>query len=158
MKTDEEMTKEWYDLLFQYPQFKDITTEDKKTLTDYLDSIAVVAMDEKEKIFKRLEEIIWDLVWPSDDIIQVFLLTGVLQETAMAIWTMNDKKLPDPSWLIDNYLDHWIKDPKNMCEPMFPNGSDNNKNFHEAMGGAQFRIINRYANHVINKMKEKEKL
>lgn len=150
MKTDTEITNEWYEMLFSFPQLKDITDDEKNELTVYFNDVHFYAYELKDHILKRLEEIIWDLVWGLDEI-QVDLLVGVLQEASVAIWILNDKKLPDQKWLINNYLDYWIENPKRMLEPL--NTSDTNGNFHAAIGNAGMRCINKYALHVIEGMK-----
>lgn len=151
MKTNEEIKKEWYDMLFGFPQLKDISDVEKQTLTKYFDDIDTKAHELKLHIFEKLRKIIWDLVWPYDDIIQVYLLVSNLQEVAAAIWILNEKKLPNVEWFIDCYLDYWTEDPKRMCEPLFTDGSQG-KNFHEAIGVSAHRSINRFALHTISKM------
>jgi hypothetical protein len=151
MKSNEEIRKEWYDLLFEYPQLKSMSDVEKEELIRYFDKIDVTAHRVKQHIFDKLETIICDLVWPHDDIMQVYLLTGILQETAVAIWILNEKKLPNIEWLIDTYLDYWTEDPKRMCEPLFTDGSQG-KNFHEAIGYAGNRTVNKIALHVISEM------
>jgi hypothetical protein len=153
MKTNEEVTKEWYDMIFSYSQLKDITTDEKQTLITYFDGIDTIANGlYKQHIFDRLEKIIWELVWGLDNM-TIWCVVNTLQEAAAAIWILNDKKLPYQEWLIDNYLDYWIENPKRMCEPLFTDGSDG-KNLHEATGNAGFRFINKYAIYAVDKMKE----
>ena len=153
MKTNEEIRKESYDMLFSFPQMKDTTDVEKQTLIKYFDEIDATAHNNQLHIYDKLHKIIWDLVWPYDYIIQVYLLTSTLQEVAVAIWILNEKKLPNIEWLIDTYLDYWTEDPKRMCEPLFTDGSQG-KNFHEAIGYAGNRTINKIALHVIDKMNE----
>lgn len=143
-KSIEEIKREWYDMLFQYPQVKDATDVEKQAIISYWDELDAKANELKLHIFERLETIIWHLVWPHDDMIQVWLLTQTLQEVAIALWVLNDKRLPDTAWLIDNYLDYWTGDPERMCTPLFTDGSQG-KNFHEAIGNASFRFCNKYA-------------
>jgi hypothetical protein len=150
MKTGKEIKNEWYEMLFSFPQLKDITDDEKNTLTAYFNDINYFAWELKDHILKRLEKIIWELVWGLDEI-QVDFLINVLQETSVAIWILNDKKLPDQKWLINNYLDYWIENPNRMCEPL--NTTDTNGNFHEAIGNAGQRFINKYALWAIDKMK-----
>jgi len=151
MKSNEETKKEWYDMLFEYPQLKSMSDVEKQELIRYFDEIDVTAHGVKQHIFDKLETIIWHLVWPHDDMFQVWLLVSTLQETAGAIWILNDKKLPNVEWLINNYLDYWTEDPKRMCTPLFTDGSQG-KNFHEAIGYAGNRVINKFALWVIERM------
>lgn len=151
MKTIEELRKEWYDMLFSFPQLKGITETEKDTLIKYFDEIDSTAHRNQLHIYEKLHKIMWDLVWPYDDIIQVWNLVSVLQEVAAAIWILNDKKLPDIEWFIDCYLDYWTSDPKRMCEPLFTDGSQG-KNFHEAIGNSTHRFVNKFALHVIKEM------
>lgn len=152
-KTIEEIKKEWYDMLFEFPQLKGISDVEKQTLTKYFDEIDFTANNNQLHIYEKLHKIIWDLVWPYDDIIQVYLLVQTLQEVAVAIWILNEKKLPNVEWLMDTYLDYWTEDPKRLCEPLFTDGSQG-KNFHEAIGYAGNRTINKIALHVISQMKQ----
>ena len=84
-KTNDELKKEWYDMLFEYPQLKNISDYEKQTLVKYFDEIDLTAHQNQLHIYEELRKIIWDLVWPHDDIIQVLLLTQTLQEVAVAI-------------------------------------------------------------------------
>jgi len=151
METTTEIKKEWYDMLFEYPQLKNISDAEKQELIKYFNDIDYTAHELKLHIFEKLRKIIWDLVWPCDDIIQVYLLVQTLQEVSAAIWILNDKKLPNIEWLINNYLDYWTEDPKRLCIPLFTDGSQG-KNFHEAIGNANFRFVNKYALYVIEQM------
>ncbi len=152
-KTKEELRKEWYDLLFEFPQLKGINDVEKQTLIKYFDEIDDTAHNNQLHIYDKLSKVVWELVWPHDDIMQVYILVGILQEVAIAIWILNEKKLPNVEWLIDCYLDYWTEDPKRMCAPLFTDGSQG-KNFHEAIGGCSNRILNRFALWAIDKMNE----
>lgn len=154
MKTNEEIRTEWYDILFSYPQLKNISEEDKQTLTDYFDKIDSKAHEIKQQIFDLLETKVFtlDLVWPPDDMIQIWIMIHNVQEAAVAIWIINDKKLPEPEWLINRYYDYWIEKPERMCEPLTTDGSDG-KNLHEAMGNVGNRLMNKFANWIVERMK-----
>lgn len=151
MKSVEEMKEEWYEMLFSYPQIKDITDKEKKELICYFNDIDYLVNGSlKEHIFERLKKIIWDLIWGLDDM-TIYGIVDVVQESSVAIWILNNKQLPTAEWLINNYLDYWIEDPKRLCEPLNMTGTDGN--FHESIGNASNRCINKYANWAIEIMK-----
>ena len=151
MMTHEEYKVEMYKLLFAFPQLKDITETEKAELTAYFDQIDDICWKTKVAIFEKLHPIYWDLVWGDDDM-TIYGIVDICQESAAAIWILNDKKLPEVQWLINNFLDYWVEDPKRLCEPLFTDGSDG-KNLHESIGNAGTRCVNKYALHAIKGMK-----
>lgn len=159
MKIMDDYKKEFYDSLLSYPQLMDITEDERATLIVYFDSIETTSENMKQQIFDRCEKIWWDLVWNPDDPIQIYLVYWFLQKVSVAIWILNNKKLPDVTWLINNYLDYRDIDAKlpfeekNLLEPLFPKGETKKRDLlKDACGYAEHRIQNRYALWVIESM------
>ena len=151
--------KEFYDWLLSYPQLKDITEDERATLIAYFDNLETTSENMKQQIFDRCEKIWFDLVWSPDDPCQIYLMYWFLQEVAVAIWILNDKKLPDATWLINNYLDYRDADAKlpfeekKLLEPLAPKGETKKcDSLKKACGYAGHRITNRYALWVIESM------